>query len=121
MKIYKKGFEDKNLPNLDNMEGWRIMHIEHNMKPMTTNIVLQAKTALSVTVKAAYLKRRSCANVEAWIMNLSHSKRLETPEKLTHKSKVKISTVIFVPSTKGVIPLKKLKEREETCFPLTSR
>ena len=51
-----KDFEDRKLPTLDNMEGGRIIHFEHYIKPMATNMVLQAKTALSVTVKAASLK-----------------------------------------------------------------
>ena len=55
MEIHK-GFEDRKLPTLDNMEGGRIIHFKHYIKPMPTNIVLQANSALSVTVKAASLK-----------------------------------------------------------------
>ena len=38
MEIHK-GFEDKNLPTLDNMEGGRIIEFEQYTKPMATNMV----------------------------------------------------------------------------------
>ena len=45
--------------------------------------------------------------------------KLKQAKKDGKKSKVEISTVIFVPSTKGGILLAKLKEREETLSEIT--
>ena len=52
-------FEDQKLPTLDTviyMEAGRIIHFEFFQKPMSSNLVLQASTALSETVKIASLK-----------------------------------------------------------------
>ena len=52
-------FEDLKLPTLDTllyMEDENIIHFEFFQKPMSTNLVLQADTALSDSVKMASLK-----------------------------------------------------------------
>ena len=52
---------------------------------MATNLVLQAKAALSDSVKAASLKEEVVRRLKNTSMNLSFSKRLETLEELSQK------------------------------------
>ena len=52
-------FDDQKLPTLDTKiyikDGW-LIHYEFYQKPISSNIVLQANTALSDTVKVSSLK-----------------------------------------------------------------
>ena len=79
-------FEDQKLPTLDTviyMEAGRIIHFEFFKKPMSSNTVLHAKTALSETVKISSLKEEVVRRLKHTSERLGHAKRMETLEDLS--------------------------------------
>ena len=79
-------FEDQKLPTLDTviyMEAGRTIHFEFFQKPMSSNLVLQASTALSETVKVASLKEEVVRRLKHTSERLGHAKRMETLEELS--------------------------------------
>ena len=76
-------FEDNKLPTLDTkiyVENGNIILYEFYQKPMASNLVLQANTALSETVKISSLKEEVVRRLKYTSMKLDHSKRMETLE-----------------------------------------
>ena len=65
------------------MEAGRIIHFEFYKKPMSSNMVLQANTALSETVKIASLKEEVVRRLKHTSLRLGLTKRLETLEDLS--------------------------------------
>ena len=81
-------FEDLKLPTLDTllyMEDGRIIHFEFFQKPMSTNLVLQADTALSDSLKMASLKEEVVRRLKYTSERLGFSKRLGTLEDLCQR------------------------------------
>ena len=81
-------FEDMKLPTLDTklwVEDGKVIHFEFYQKPMASNLVLQADTALSNSVKTASLKEEVVRRLKYTSLRLDHSKRMETLEDLSQR------------------------------------
>ena len=84
-KEIHEDFDDQKLPTLDTkiwVEDGRLIHFEFYQKPMSSNLVLQADTALSNTVKISSLKEEVVRRLKYTSMRLNHSRRMETLEDL---------------------------------------
>ena len=81
-------FEDQKLPTLDvaiYMEAGKIIHFQFFQKTMSSNLVLQASTALSETVKVTSLKEEVVRRLKHTSERLGHAKRMETLEDLSQR------------------------------------
>ena len=79
-------FVDQKLPTLDTkffIVGGNMIHYEFFQKPMSSNLVLQADSALSDSVKVASLKEEVVRRLKNTSHRLDFSKRLETLEDLS--------------------------------------
>ena len=87
MEIHED-FQDQKLPTLDTLlyigDG-NIIHFEFYQKPMATNMVLQADTALSENVKIASLKEEVVRRLKNTSTRLELTKRMETLEDLSQR------------------------------------
>ena len=79
-------FADQKLPTLDTKFFIvdRLILYEFFQKPMSRNMVLQADSALSDSVKVATLKEEVVRRLKNTSQRLNTSKRLETLEDLCH-------------------------------------
>ena len=91
-------FPDLSLPSLD-ITVWvaenRIL-FKFFSKPMATNLVVQAKTALSEEVKLSTLAEEVCRRLRNTSKRLDHSRRLETLEDLSTKMSTSGHTTKFM-------------------------
>jgi hypothetical protein len=91
-------FQDNSLPSLD-ITVWVEMNrilFKFFSKPMATNLVVQAKTALSEEVKLSTLAEEVCRRLRNTSQRLDHSKRLETLEDLSTRMSTSGHTVKFM-------------------------
>ena len=91
-------FPDLRLPSLDTtiwVERNRIL-FRFVSKPMATNLVIQAKSALSEEVKLSTLAEEVCRRLRNTSRRLEHSNRLETLEDLSTRMSTSGHTTKFM-------------------------
>ena len=99
-------FPDLRLPSLDTtiwVERNRIL-FKFFFKPMATNLVIQAKSALSEEVKLSTLAEEVCRRLRNTSRRLNHSKKLETLYELSSIMSTSSHTMKFMKSSmeKGI-------------------
>ena len=81
-------FVDQKLPTLNTkffIVGGNMIHYEFIQKPMSSNLVLKADSALSDSVKVASLKEEVVRRLKNTSQTLDFSKRMETLEDFSQK------------------------------------
>ena len=100
MEIHED-FDDQRLPTLDTriwVEAGRLIHFEFYQKPMSSNLVLQADTALSNAVKISSLKEEVVRRLKYTSMRLDHSRRMDTLEDLCQRMRNSGHQPMFIKS-----------------------
>ena len=122
-------FSDGKLPSLDTKiwvaEMRRIMYEFFN-KPMATNLVVQANSALSTEVKCSSLEEEICRRLRNTSLDLDHSRRLEILEEACTNMKTSghkdtfIRKVVYngVKSFKNKVRMSNLPKDDPTYQPL---
>ena len=91
-------FADKKLPSLDTTVWVELNRILFKFfsKPMASNLVVQAKSALSEDVKLSTLAEEVCRRLRNTSRRLDHSNRLETLENLCTRMSTSGHTTKFM-------------------------